>query len=126
MTKPSKALQAKWNKKLADSGFVDIEEPNSPLEWLKRWDSNYFARRTAWRGPERMAAQADYYHQCFQFLHNHQFDVELERKIWAMHADGISAAQIKRKLRCKTNTVSKALKKLHLEMHEFFKVERSY
>lgn len=83
MTRPSPKLIKLWNKKLAASGFVDIEDQNSPNEYLKQW-STYFKNKNT---PEQFQAKQHYYLKAQQFLQSHPFANKVEFKIWECHAN---------------------------------------
>lgn len=85
------ALQAKWDKKLKDSGFEDIEQRDGNL---KRWslDKTVFQR-------ERDSAKEEYYRLAGHFLYDHEFESEKDRKVWELHAEGNSLNTIIHKLR---------------------------
>jgi hypothetical protein len=92
-TKGFKELHRAWMKKLKDEGFNDIEDLNSPLELLKTWDSTYFID-----GPEDFAGTEEYYQVAQELLNSHDFDSELERKIWELHSNGLSVRSIEIRL----------------------------
>ena len=121
-----KQLQTIWYKKLAKEGFVDIEEPNSPLEMLKRWDGNYFWHRAQWRGANTILAQRDYYHQCYQFQFAHTFKSKLEQSAWALYADGYPKAQIAKQLKVPLSKINTIIKNLLPLLEAYVKVEQSY
>lgn len=109
-----KALNEKWQQKLSDKGFKDIETPN---EKLRLWHSEYFANKKRF-DPEVVEARQNYYRIAGQFLNEHPFKCAFDRKVWTMHADGMGireiAAKIKRPgLKDKIHT---ALKRLEIEM----------
>ncbi len=94
MAKPNKTpgfdeLQAVWDKKLAESGFKDAEQRSDGN--LKDWDSLRFQR---WYGPEEFRIKAEYYQAAGRFLHDYEFKSDIERQIWALHADGVSIRDI--------------------------------
>lgn len=99
-----KALQKIWYKKLKDSGFVDIEDTNSPKEFLKTWHSSYFISRYT---PEAFERKQMYYRLCSHFLWAYPFESNLEREIWRMHSDGIPLREIATQLRSKKIKLNK-------------------
>jgi hypothetical protein len=81
-----------WYKKLADSGFVDIEENNG--NDLKHWDGSGSTRHD----PDYIQAKQEYYNVAMHFLTNHKFDSELEKVIWEYHSNAVSARNISKTL----------------------------
>lgn len=108
-TEKFRKLEDIWNKKLAASGFEDIETGREPNKFLKQWDATWFVnRRHGWRGTlERQI----YYQECDRFLQEHPFKSRLDRRIWAMHADGKTLAETSRSCArwCKPSYVSKVV-----------------
>ncbi len=91
MNKPSKKLQEIWRKRLAKSGFVDIERPNDETGMLRTTTtsgSTIPLRRLNWE------LQAQYYQYATSFLNDYEFDSNLERIIWEYHSNGISTRNI--------------------------------
>ena len=90
-----KALQAQWDKKLADSGFKDIEQRD---ENLKIWDSHFFRVYHRKYG-DGLAAREEYYRLAGQFLHSYKFKNPTEKTIWKHHSDGHSVREISQELK---------------------------
>lgn len=92
-TKDFKTLQELWDKKLARSGFVDIEDRS---ERLKMASSVQFNPNDNRRGQNTTywASKEAYYHMANQFLYNHDFKDNKERIIWEYHANGLSVRDI--------------------------------
>jgi hypothetical protein len=91
MSKPKQdyeKLKAKWYAKLKASGFEDIEQPDGRL---KVWHDLYFRCHM---DADRIQAAQDYYRLARQFVHDHIFKNPIEKRIWEMHAEGISQKQI--------------------------------
>lgn len=105
---PPKSLVAEWDSILKKDGFVDIEDRDSPNEWLKTWHSQIFANRY---NQELFHARQHYFEMATHFLHSYEFDSELEREVWFLHSEGKSLREIARA----TGKVSKdgALKIIH-------------
>lgn len=104
-----KQLTALWYKKLAKSGFEDIEDTNSQNEMLKDWHSLKFL------GPHkkgRFEAQKRYYELACQFLHDHYFETSREKAIWAKHTDGQTIREIAKQHKVSANTIGLILKRL--------------
>lgn len=83
-----KKLKAEWDKKLADSGFEDAEYSGGRL---KTWASFEHARDF---DANVFEAKETYYRLAGQFLHEYEFKNDIERDIWAQHADGVSIRNI--------------------------------
>lgn len=91
MAKPTKDLVQEWDRKLAESGFKEIEDRDSPREMLKSWHSTMFIHRY---DQERFTARQKYFELATHFLHRHRFDSTLEQQIWFLHAEGRSLREI--------------------------------
>jgi hypothetical protein len=83
-----KQLQAKWYKKLKDSGFEDAESSESHL---KKW-SNCFTREV--QTDEQLLAKREYYRMAENFLTTYKFKTRLDQVIWDYHSNGMSARNI--------------------------------
>lgn len=116
-SKDYRKLQAEWDRKLKKSGFEDIEQRNG--EFKNRVTSNGSPSRL---DPATFEAWQTYYRLAGQFLHEHQFDSPIERQIWELHADGLSAHKIavilkKQRIRKKSHdTISIIIRRLADEM----------
>jgi hypothetical protein len=99
-----KTLQKIWYKKLKNTGFVDIEDTNSPKEFLKTWHSSYFISRYT---PETFERKEAYYRLCSHFLWDYEFESNLEREIWRLHSEGMSLRDIAQSLRSKRIKLNK-------------------
>lgn len=80
--KEFKELQSTWYKKLEDTGFVEIEQPDGNL---KKW-SSYLVSQAY----EVRQAKEEYFRAAGKFLYDHKFKDEYERQVWAFHAQGLS------------------------------------
>ncbi len=83
-----KKLQEKWDKKLKDSGFEDIENRSTGKlhDWSTRW-----TRRD---NELTIEARREYYRAAGQFLYEHKFSNETEKRIWSLHSEGRSVRDI--------------------------------
>ena len=90
-TKKFLDLKKKWYTKLEKSGFNDIETDENHM---KEWDSSFFARYNI----HSVAAKTEYYRLAGQFLHQHEFSSDKEKKIWTLHCEGLSVYQISDKM----------------------------
>lgn len=82
-----------WDKKLKDSGFLDIEklDKRSGEYLLMEWDSHYFQSHY---DPLAFEARQEYYLRCNQFLNNHTFTSKTDIQIWQLHSRGLGVRQI--------------------------------
>lgn len=87
-SKDFKKLQAVWEKKLEQSGFEDIEQADGNL---KTWHSEWYKYRS---GLEVDMGREEYYRHAGYFLYEYQFKNEMERRIWELHAEGLSIRNI--------------------------------
>ncbi len=86
-------LKAKWYKKLANSGFADIEREDGTL---KRWDSTAFYDRY---DATTAAMKTEYYRLAGQFLHEYEFVSALDKEIWRLHAEGVTYPNISKSIK---------------------------
>lgn len=94
-----KTLQLEWYKKLKKSGFEDIEElteynAKRPSSFLKRHSKHFLLVDSL----EKIEAKTEYYRLAGQFLYEHKFVNEIEKLIWAEHAEGLTYRAISKKL----------------------------
>lgn len=82
-----KKLQKTWYKKLADTGFVDIERHgDKQTSHAARFADNY--------DPITTPAKEHYYRVASQMLYEYDFKDELERAAWELHCEGLSIRNI--------------------------------
>lgn len=91
-----KTLQAEWYLKIKDKGFEDIEDTNSPKEFLKTWHSTYF--KVSKRQSDYLTKE-EYYYQAEQFLSEYQglplfFREQIHEEAWHLHSQGYSLRKI--------------------------------
>lgn len=105
MKKPSKKLLNKWYAKLRKDGFEDIEDVNSPREYLKRWDGSWFQ---SFYTPEQFQARRAYYERAEEVLQPFAFKFEKaqHRTIWELHAAGVSNRKIAKKLKKSAHAIN--------------------
>jgi hypothetical protein len=102
-TRPSRALQAEWNRKLAESGFKDIEyRDRSEFGVLK---SNPIVRPT-------QAEDEFYWVLVGRFLHRHTFESERDRLVWEWHAQGATCRAIAAAIGSSRCTVNRTIQRL--------------
>ncbi len=102
-SKSFKALQKVWEKKLSDSGLENIEQPDGNL---KLWTSSFFKVRY---NATLFEAKEEYYRMASQFLHDHRFEADAHKKMWELHANGVSMRNIACTLRKKGIATNKDL-----------------
>lgn len=116
-----KKLIEHWDRKLKESGFVDIEDRRTGL--LKKcggdanWDPDWFHDLSTnfqeWEGKTVdgiklgskgystyvwKQSQAEYYRLVSIYYHEKEFKSDREKRIWGLHAEGISHREIAKKL----------------------------
>lgn len=84
-------LKAKWNKKLLDSGFEDIENSDGSLK-------NSTDPRTIASALKEKDARQTYYSTAQEFLNVGTFSSLEEYAIWKAHCDGVSFRKIAKEL----------------------------
>lgn len=92
-----------WRKRLADSGFVDIEGQDGNLSNIDKAHGRLNA--TA----EEMSAIADGYTAAQDLLRTHKFPTTQHRAAWKMHADGSTRNAIAKELGVSKWAVDRAL-----------------
>lgn len=80
-TKEFNKLQAEWDQKLADSGFVDIEQRDGHIKKSSR--TKFGASSEV-----AMSAKEEYYRYAGYFLHDYPFPTHVHRRIWELHSQG--------------------------------------
>ena len=104
-SKKFKALKAKWDKLLANSGFKDIETADG---LIKRPASSNFV---TFYDPIKMETKQEYYRLAGQFLHDHKFADPVEQLIWTYHSEGMSIRNIVKELKSRDITAYRS--KIH-------------
>ena len=102
-------LQKHWYDKLKDDGFKDIEHESGLL------DRSYTKNK---KEPIEIEVIQHYYSMAMALLNDYKFDNEVDKTIWAYHAEGLSLKEISNVLiksgikKRKRVTVSKIINKL--------------
>lgn len=128
-------LRKLWYKKLADSGFEDIEYNDTDIkkpavDIHRKIDAPGSAGNVTRYSKVVWEAKTDYYVMAEHFLNDHKFDNELDKIIWSYHCNGISARNIVKLLHdtevTKTNRdkVWKTVKALSSIMFELYNVKK--
>jgi len=89
MRQPSKKLKDKWDKKLKDSGFIDIEKADGSLTV----EVHPYTLDNAMRDNRQT-----YYSTAQDFLNKTKFSTLLDYSVWKSHVDGVSFRDIAREL----------------------------
>lgn len=104
-----KKLKAQWDKKLKASGFVDIE--NYRGEFKDHKTLNDLFRLIGFR-TGFMEDIRDYYTWAMGEVLLAEFETKRDRKIWTMHASGISSREIAKEVNIKQGMVCRQIKKI--------------
>lgn len=80
-------LKEIWYKKLADSGFEDLEADETRM---KKYLQTIFNRKAVTEQHGGWQAKAAYYQMADRFLVEHTFDSELEKTIWEYHSNAMT------------------------------------
>jgi hypothetical protein len=84
-----KKLQKTWYKKLAKSGFQDIEEDEVNLYKYSNLDSVSYL----------LPANETYYRLAGHFLHDYKFKDIHEKMIWKYHSEGFTYRELPEKVK---------------------------
>lgn len=91
-------LQSKWQKRLRESGFNDIEPvENAPMP------ERINVRREQKR-PERLLSIQEYFCQASRFYWDYNFKSEREKRIWFYYSEGLTMREIALLMRFKSHT----------------------
>lgn len=85
-SKEFKDLQSTWYAKLEKDGFEDIEQSE---DILKIWNRLRYDNVTT-----TISAISQYYRLAGHFLHDFQFESELDKFVWEHHAQGLTVRDI--------------------------------
>ena len=123
-------LIAEWDKKLKESGFVDIEDRKTGL--LKKCGgdklfepSSFDSLDSNWAELENgvkfsgegystfvwKQSQAEYYRLASIMCHDGTFETIREKEIWELHAEGFSHRQIAKKIQLTCRQVTYSVQK---------------
>jgi len=118
-----KTLQARWYKKLKDSGFKDIEDD---VGRLKTWSGHAInlnfneplAPTRVYSSKVWKVSQAEYYRLAAQFLYNNEFPSdhfypsEWYEYIWSLHVEGLTGVDIGKRLGMSKRAVTYRIRKM--------------
>ena len=82
-------LKEIWYAKLRESGFNDIEDKSNTS-----CRKNKIYGRPDSRTPFQLEIIGHYYSMASSFVHDHNFDDELDKTIWIYHSEGLSVREI--------------------------------
>jgi hypothetical protein len=106
-TEKFKEIQAKWEKKLKESGFIDAEEGENSF-YLKQYTSNVYRTKDT----SLIEARQTYFELLCQHYSAERFNDIVAAIIMRMRCDGVETKEISRKLkaigvRSSTETIRK-------------------
>src|SRR6266576_5830924 len=107
MKEPSEKVKGKGNKKLAASGFEDIERSDGTLKPEVEYRS-----LESTRGDSLQDGRQEYYYIAQDFLNRGKFANLLDYTVWKLHTDGISYRDIGRELKLTFYKVRSTIKKV--------------
>lgn len=131
-SKQFKELQKTWYDKLKNTkskqypeGFNDIEQDNG---MLKTWESSHYTKHKyngltleSWLVSKQ--AQVEYYTLARQWTHEHKFKSKEEKKLWELHAEGMSYREMQKKTGINYSVLSRRMKALAMQMFAERKAE---
>lgn len=87
-----------WNKILEDSGHVEIEDFTRSEVPLKTWHA------TKWHSDQAYGIEItkEYYAAALNVLNTFQFESKAQKRIWALHCEGVAVRKIVKRIRYKT------------------------
>lgn len=111
MNSKEKKLQKLWYKKLAKSGFKDVEvTPARGEPTLERYGS-YLLRQ--WnQTSSQLEARQRYFELARQFYWDHTFETSKEKEIWKMHSEGLTGTDIANKFKTSKSTAKRIVQRL--------------
>lgn len=111
-----KELRDHWYAILAETGFEEAEDVNSPNEYMITWHSTDFR----FKDPDAFLARRIYYEWATDVLNWFKFDNERDKKVWTLYADGLTYRQIAAQLdyKIKKSTVQLDVKRLEQQIRE--------
>lgn len=101
MTKPSAELKSIWNKKLAESGFIDIEEEIKGERVLKQRASNCYRSSNL----VEKSAKLQYFLMIGNNINKTKFTNETEKKILLAYSEGVKRAVIEKSVNIERRTI---------------------
>lgn len=112
-----KKLQKKWYKKLEKSGFEEAEDVDSVEEFMLRWHDKDIKAKGTW---DQLVARAAYYQTAEAHALDGHFDTALDKRIWTLHAQGLTVREIAQKVKTITKTpVHTVVLKIRKQLYGF-------
>lgn len=105
-----KQLKAKWDRKLAKSGFNDIEHGDK----LLRHDGDWFHKHINTLQYENTTK---FYNQCVRFLTNHEFQTKEHEHIWMLFSEGETLEEIENHVTIKKSMIANVINQYIKIMH---------
>lgn len=115
MDQAFKQLQDHWYRKLKSHGFDDIEDTNSPREFLKFWSSSFKSKYT----PDQFREKHRYFQMTVHFTRTHEFTSGFEERVWCLHSEGFSLREIAAQLNSNKDKVNKIVLSLTKKMRGY-------
>jgi hypothetical protein len=78
-----KTLRDEYYALLKEQGFEDIEDVDSPNEFLLQWTQETYRED-----------KAEYFKMATDFFNQYPFANDKEKRIWEMHAEGMTIREI--------------------------------
>lgn len=113
--KSYEALRAAWYAKLSNAGFKDIEKDERRLKKPAKEINTIYASKI-------IPSTLEYYSMAGKFFYDFKFKSALDKKIWKMHAEGLSIREIEARIPKKRNAIHQIVKRLAKQMKEIFLV----
>jgi len=112
-----KRLNLKWKKKLAESGFTDIEDENGKI--LDKFDKTAYkmGRDNINFRTDFFDSIRDYYLWASRMLQIGSFKTPRHKKIWELHSNGISSRKISKEVLIDQSLICKEIKKMKQELY---------
>jgi DNA-binding NarL/FixJ family response regulator len=117
---PPKKLQDIWNKKLKNSGFVDIEDA---LGRLKEHSTSITLLSRGWN-PVKVETQTRYFQLVGNFLNDNKDFTDIQRIIWEMHGQGLTLRQIAKNINWSKSGVHIIVSKFRKKMLKLYGVTK--
>lgn len=109
MDRPQKHLRDYWYGKLKEAGFKDIEDVNSPREFLVDWHSQHFVIKYT---SQEFFEKQRYFQMTREFLQTYKFKNKREKIIWSLHTEGKSLREISQFVALKKDRINQIINEL--------------
>ena len=103
------SLRRLWRRRLRESGFVDLEQPDGSLKPPPKPPGRWRSFEKA--SPLERSATAEYFHRAETFTASSAFArlPTKTRAVWRLHAKGLSNSEVAESLRVTLKVVRSAL-----------------